>query len=150
MKFSTRCESDLPVADLFDQICDFEGLEHLLLRRGAVPKRLDPHQQPGVGAGWDISFNWRGRLRELRLVVDRFERPERLVLSGQSDSFDIGIDITFVGLSRTRSRLLFEVDIRPRTMRARLMLQTAKLGKSQLDRKFDQRIRSFVNELRVA
>ena len=37
----------------------------------------------------------------------------------------------------------------PRGMKARLLLQTAKLGKSQLDRQFANRISEFVNVLTV-
>lgn len=71
-------------------------------------------------------------------------------MSGLSDSFDIVVDMTVVALGRNRSRLIFETEIRPRNMRARLMLQTAKLGKGQLDRKFTRRIDAFVAELQPA
>ena len=55
-----------------------------------------------------------------------------------------------VALTRTKSRLIFETDAQPRGMKARLLLQTAKLGKSQLDRKFAKRIGEFVNILTAA
>ena len=58
--------------------------------------------------------------------------------------------MTVVALSRTRSRLLFDTNVRPRNMRARLMLQTAKLGRGQLERKFAERIQLFVSELQTA
>ena len=43
-----------------------------------------------------------------------------------------------------RHFLIFETEVRPRNMKARLMLQTAKLGKAQLDRRFQRRIEDFV------
>ena len=58
--------------------------------------------------------------------------------------------MTVIALSRTRSRLIFETEIRPRNMKARLMLQTAKLAKPQLDRKFDRRIAEFISDLQQA
>lgn len=150
MKFSTRCDTDSSAPDLFDRISDFNQIEHLLMRRGASVQRIDPAQEPGTGIGWNIGFDWRARARALRLEVVRFDRPERLTMSGLSDSFDIVVDMTVVALGRNRSRLIFETEIRPRNMRARLMLQTAKLGKGQLDRKFTRRIDAFVAELQPA
>ena len=73
-----------------------------------------------------------------------------ITLDGHSDQFDLSISMTVVALSRVKSRLLFETEVRARNMRARLLLQTAKLGKTQLDRKYDQRIADFVAHLRAA
>ena len=68
---------------------------------------------------------------------------------GQSDSFDVAIDATVVALGRARSRLIFETGLRPRSMRARLMVQTAKLGKGQLDQRYARRINDFLTDLQV-
>lgn len=150
MKFSTRIDSDIPAADLFDIAGDFSRSERALAARGVVVRRIDPAQEPGTGLGWMLDFNWRGQRRSLRLDVTRFDRPSRITLAGHSDQFELSIDMTVVALSRVKSRLLFETEVRPRNMRARLLLQTAKLGKSQLDRKYDQRIADFLTHLRAA
>lgn len=149
MKFSTRIDTDSSASDLFDKIGNFERIERMLTRRGAVINRIDPAQDPGTGMGWMIGFDWRGQPRQLRLEVTRYDRPERMSLGGQSDAFDVTMDATVVALGRTRSRLIFETDIRPRNMRARLMLQTAKLGKAQLDTRYARRINDFLNDLSV-
>lgn len=150
MKFSTRVDTDRPSAELFDIISDFSRSERALVARGAQVRRIDPSQDPGTGLGWTIDFNWRGQRRTVRLDVTRFDRPSHITLEGHSDQFDLSINMTVVALSRTKSRLLFETEIRPRNMRARLLLQTAKLGKAQLDRKYDQRIADFLTHLRAA
>lgn len=150
MKFSTRCDLDAPAADTFDRVSNFSRIEQMLLRRGVSIQRADPAQPAGVGMGWVLGFDWRARARELRLEVTRLDHPEHVGLTGLSDAFDIAIDMTVVALGRVRSRLIFETEIRPRNMRARLMLQTAKLGKGQLDRRFAQRIDRFVAELQPA
>ncbi|MDQ1899651.1 hypothetical protein RAH32_04235 [Paracoccus sp. WLY502] len=150
MKFSTRFDSDQPSAELFGIISDFSRSERSLRARGAQVRRIDPAQDPGTGLGWIIDFNWRGQGRKVRLDVTRFDRPSHITLDGHSDQFDLSINMTVVALSRVKSRLLFETEIRPRTMRARLLLQTAKLGKSQLGRKYDQRIADFLTHLRAA
>lgn len=150
MKFSTRYDTDCTADELFAVIGDFGRIERMLMRRGAEVARIDPAQEPGTGMGWQIGFDWRGRPRSLRLEVTRYDRPERLSMAGTSDALDINIDATVIALSRSRSRLIFETDIRPRNMKARLMLQTAKLAKPQLDRKFDRRVEEFLFDMKAA
>ncbi|MCF3974562.1 hypothetical protein [Paracoccus salsus] len=150
MKFSTRHDTESRAEDLFGVVGDFGRIERMLMCRGAHVCRIDPTQEPGTGMGWQIDFDWRGRPRSLRLEVTRHDRPERLSMAGMSDALDINIDATVIALSRTRSRLIFETDLRPRNMKARLMLQTAKLAKPQLDRKFDRRVAQFLSDMHAA
>lgn len=149
MKFSTRVDTEIPSTQFFDVISDFSRSERVLSARGVRVRRIDPAHEPGTGLGWLIDFNWRGQRRSLRLDVTRFDRPTHVMIDGQSDQFDLSINMTIVALSRAKSRLLFETEIRPRNMRARLLLQTARLGKTQLDRKYEQRIVDFVAHLRA-
>ncbi|MDB2551330.1 hypothetical protein N9X71_01935 [Paracoccus sp. (in: a-proteobacteria)] len=149
MKFSTRIDTDSAASDLFDTVGNFDRIERMLTRRGAVITRIDPAQEPGTGVGWMIGFDWRGQPRQLRLEVTRYDRPERMSMVGQSDTFDVAIDATVVALGRARSRLIFETGLRPRSMRARLMVQTAKLGKGQLDQRYARRINDFLTDLQA-
>ena len=148
MKFSTRTDTDLPAEQLFAAVGDFDALERMLIGRGASVSRIDPSQEPGITMGWNIGFDWRGRQRNLHLGVVRFDRPERITMDGRSKALDIRVNATVVALSRVKSRLIFEVEMKPRNMKARLMIQTAKLGKGQLDRRFERRVEEFVNQMR--
>ena len=147
MKFSLRQDTGLPAADLFDVISDFPRMERMLVRRGADIRRIDPAQEPGAGMAWDMAFDYRGKRRELRLDLVRFDRPEKITLTGRTDSLDLSLDMTVIALTRAKSRLMFELEAKPRNMRARLMLQTAKLGKAQLDRKFADKVGKFLSDL---
>lgn len=150
MKFSTRVNGDIPATQLFDRVADFDRLERILILNGASVARIDPAVEPGTGMGWNIAFDWRGKERPIRLEVDRFDRPEILSMNGQSDSLNIVVVATVIPLSPSRSRLIFQTEVEPRNMRARLMLQTAKLGKARLDRRYERRIREFLGELEGA
>lgn len=147
MKFSTRQDTDLSAELLFAAVSDFAKMERILLRRGAQVRRLDTQPQPGVGNAWQIGFDWRGRAREVRLELSEIAAPERLAFQGSSEQFNVAIQLTVVSLTPQKSRLIFEIDVLPRGMKARLMLQTAKLGKAQLDRKFALRVGEFVDKL---
>ncbi|WP_312529156.1 hypothetical protein [Paracoccus sp. (in: a-proteobacteria)] len=147
MKFSTRQDTDLAAEQLFSVMGDFDRLERLFVRRGAIVRRIDPAREPGAGMAWQIGFDWRGKRRELRLDVTRFDRPELISLEGMSDMFEITIDMAIIALTRSKSRLNLSIDLRPRSMRARLILQTAKLGKGTLDRKFEERVAEFIGDV---
>lgn len=147
MKFSTRVDTDLTAPALFDALARFDALERMLIGRGAAVQRIDPSTEPGTGMGWNIGFDWRGKARRLRLAVTRFDRPEQLRMAGRSDALDLTVIATTVALSRERSRVIFETEIKPRNMKARLMLQTAKLGKAQMDRRYQRRIEEFVQHM---
>jgi len=150
MKFSTRQDTDVPAEALFKAVSDFDKLERILLRRGAEVRREDRGGPVGIGSAWQILFDWRGRPRDLALKLTGYQPPEHLIFAGQSPQFNVGIEITVVALTRTKSRLITEIDMQPRGMKARLLLQTAKLAKSQLDRKFAQRVEDFVGRIAVS
>lgn len=147
MKFSTRQDTDLPADALFRAVGNFSNIERMLVRRGATVRRLDGLSGPAVGMRWQIGFDLRGRRRAAELEVTEYAPSETIALAGNSDQFDIAIRMTVVALTRSKSRLLFETDVQPRGMKARLLLQTAKLGKPQLDRKFAERIGDFVTRM---
>ena len=147
MKFSLRQDTGLSADQLFDAISDFARMERMLVRRGAAVRRVDPAHEPGAGMAWDMAFDLRAKRRELRLDVTQFDRPEKIVILGRSEPLDVSIEMTVIALTRSKSRLMFEVEVKPRNMRARLMLQTAKLGKAQLDRKFAERVSKFFGDL---
>ncbi len=150
MKFSTRKDTGLAAESLFQAITDFDSIARILSRRGAVVRRQDNLAQPGIGMSWQIGFDYRGRHRELSLAVTRLDPIELAQLQGGSDQFDVTVQMTVVALTRVKSRLIFEIELQPRGLKARLLLQTLKLGKSQLDRKFALRIGEFVDSLSPA
>ena len=144
MKFSSRIDKNIPAEHLFDSVADFDKLERMLIRRGVSVQRADDMQDGR--RGWNLAFDWRGQRRDLRLVLVQFDRPEKFALTGESTPFELRIDIAVVALARDRSRLIFELEVKPRNMRARLVLQTAKLGKTQIDRKLEAKVARFVDD----
>lgn len=148
MKFSTRVDTDLSAAELYVLISDFDRIERRLTRHGAELSRKEPGQAAGPGNGWAIRFHLHGKARELTLDVARFDPPEALSFAGGSDSYEMRVDLNVVALAPRRARLIFALDLSPRTTRARLVLRTARLGKARLDRGFATRIERFVEDLR--
>lgn len=147
MKFSSREDLEAEAPFIFDQLTDFSGFEHMARRRGVQSKRLDALQEIGPGMSWDIGFRFRGKPRTLILDLTRYERPECLEFTGESGSFNLVATVTVVALSPKRCRIIAELELRPRSLGARLMLQSARLGKGALTRKFAERVQLLAREL---
>src|SRR5690606_21755457 len=140
-------DMDLAAEDLFRAVSNFKAIERLLVRRGVDLRRQDRLAGTAVGMRLQLGFDWRAHHREMVLELTQFDPPEALTLEGSSDQFNLSIRMTVVALTRTKSRLLFETEAQPRGMKARILLQTAKLGKSQLDRKFARHVGDLVTYL---
>ena len=55
--------------------------------------------------------------------------------------------LEFTALAPRRSRMSTLLEIKPRTLGGRLLLQSARLGRAKLDRRYDERIKSFLRDL---
>ncbi|AQS47648.1 MULTISPECIES: SRPBCC family protein [Thioclava] len=147
MKLSTRTDISAPAGFVFGRLADFGSFERVAMRRGITLKRLDTLNEPGAGMSWDIGFRFRGKQRQMITDVKRFEVPELIVYEGVSNSFEAVMDFDLTDLSRTRTRLQVGLELKPRSLGARLMIQSAKLGKGNLERRFKERIEQFAQDI---
>jgi hypothetical protein len=147
MKFSTREDIGASAEEVFVAVTDFAGFERAALRRGAEVQRIDRLTQPAVGMSWSGRFPYRGKTRKAVLDLTDYTPNERLGLHALSDALDITMALSLLALSRTRTRLGVELEIRPRTLAARVLLQSARLGKGSLDKRFQARVRGFATDL---
>ncbi|MDF2141381.1 SRPBCC family protein [Paenirhodobacter sp. CAU 1674] len=143
MKFSSRADVAAPVAFVFDQLADFSSFEQAARGRKISLRRLDTLAVPGAGMSWDIGFMFRGKPRQLVADIRRFDRPELLEYAGVSSSFEAALALNMISLSSARTRLHVVLEMKPRTLGARLLIQSAKLGRGNLERKFTDRITRF-------
>lgn len=147
MKFSTQEVMDLPIGDVFTMLTAFDQFERAAMRRGADIRRVDNPLQPGVGAQWFARIEVRGRSREIDLKVVQCQRPHHLTLEFTSQGMrgESGVDL--IALSQSRTRLVVGLEMRPLTLSARLLLQSLKLTKPTLTRKYKQRIAQMIREM---
>ena len=147
MKFSTKEDIEAPIDAVFEMICDFETFERAAMRRGAEVQRTDTRTTPGVGMAWRGTFNLRGKRREVEIEMITFERPDEIVLECQSPGLFTLTTIELVALSKNRTRLMIAFDIKPLNLSARLLVQSLKLAKTSLTKKFKLRIAEFAKTL---
>jgi len=147
MKFSTKEDIEAPVAFVFSELSDFESFELGVMRRGATVKRLDRRTEPGAGMSWALEFRWRGRERKMVTDMTAYDPPQAMAFLAESAGFEMVLRMGFLEMSRRRTRLAVELEVKPRTLASRIMLQSLKLGKAKLSRKFEARVRMVAEEI---
>lgn len=147
MKFSTREDIDVPVEFLFEQISDIDGFERTATRRGADVRRVNPGHGMAPGLKWEAKFRLRGKRRKVGLELVEITPPEAILLDGSSESFALNMRLSSIALNPRRSRLGVEFEVKPNNFMARVMLQSVRLGKSAIDRRFAEQVRKFAHEI---
>lgn len=147
MKFSNRVDVALPADQLFEQLTDIPSLERAAMKKGVVMRRLDSLAEKAAGMSWDVGFRLRGKPRQMIVDVTRFDAPVRIDYSGTSAGFEVTLVLEFTALAPARSRMSTVLEVKPRTLGGRLLLQSARLGRANLDRRYDERIKSFLRDL---
>lgn len=147
MKFSTREDIEAPIDHVFLMASDFDGFERSALRRGVSVQPRETLSQPGAERGWDIGFKFRGKQRDVSAELVSFDSPNAMVFVVAAKTMHADVTVDLMPLSRGRTRLSFGVDLRPANMRGRLKIQSLKLAKANLMRRFRLRVANFATEV---
>ncbi len=147
MKFVEREDIEAPIEYVFSQISDFPALERSAMRRGAEVQRVDDQEQRGIGMAWQTSFMLRGKRRDMRLEMTDYDAPNCLVVESSSANLAGHMMIDLVALSRRRTRMSVEIFVKPKTLSARLLLQSLKLARTNLTRRFALRVAAYAKEV---
>ncbi|PJE31532.1 Polyketide cyclase / dehydrase and lipid transport [Pseudooceanicola marinus] len=143
MKIVAKEDIEAPIADVFDRVTDFRSFERSAIRRGAEVTRKDRPAVTGVGAAWDVRFDLRGKRRDIGLEVTEFDAPERMVMKLRSEGMKGGVLVDLVALSRTRTRIRIETEIKPKTLSARLLIQSLRLARGTIEKRVAERMAEF-------
>lgn len=147
MKFSTKEDIEAPIERVFALVSDFEALERAALRRGAEVQRTDALRKPGVGMSWTASFMARGRQRHLDIQMVEYEPPHSMRFHSVAQGLETDMKVELVALSRGRTRLSLDLDLKPRSISARLLVQSLKLARANLNKKFHLRMADYARDL---
>jgi len=147
MKFSTKEDIDAPIDAVFEMLCEFDQFERAAMRRGAEVQRVDQLAEPGAGMQWEAAFDMRGKRRALQVEMDRFDRPTEMKLNTRSQGLTGDMSFDLVALSRSRTRIMVALDLKPQNLSARLLVQSLKLAKNALTKKFKKRVGDYAKDM---
>ncbi|MEQ8294545.1 MAG: SRPBCC family protein [Roseovarius sp.] len=147
MKFGTREDIEAPIEFVFEQMTDFKAIERAAMRRGAEVQRVDKLNHKGVGMMWDAAFELRGKAREIELELTEYDPPNGLVMASRSAGLGGKMKAELVALSRTRTRVTMDVELEPKNLTAKLLVQSLKLAKKSLMNRLNERMAAYSKEI---
>jgi hypothetical protein len=140
MKLTAHENIEAPVGFVNNYLTDFDFWERSAMRRGAEVERLDHLQQPGAGMEWRIGFLYHAKKRNLELKLLQLEPEHVLEFDCMAQPAEAVLRIELAEMGPRRTRVSVHLEVKPRTMAARLFLQSLKLAKAKVTRRFALRL----------
>lgn len=145
MQLSSVQDVNAPLDFVFEQISDFDSYEGYAMRIGAKVERRDALTRKGKGMQWNIVGEFRGKLRDVDIELTEYRPDNLLKFLVQSAGIEATADFEAMALTRKQSRIKMTLNLRPKTIAARLVLQSAKLARSSLTKKFNHRFWTYAS-----
>ncbi len=143
MKFVSKEDIEAPIAEVFSVLSEFESFERSAIRRGVEVQRMGDVTAPASGLAWDVQFSFRGKTRDIHLVLSDYQPVTGLRLSADGGGIEGGIEVELLALSPRRTRMVVTLELKPRTLSGRLLVQSLKLAKAKLTKRYKLRVAEF-------
>lgn len=147
MRLTAKSDIEAPLAYLYASIADTAAWEREAVRRGAEIERPADMPLSGVGAGWLVKVPFRGRLRKFLLRIVDMAQDQELEFSVEGAAMSGAGQLETKALSARRSRLRVTVEVKPKTLAARLFLNTLRLARRQVEARFEKRLGQFATRI---
>lgn len=147
MKLTATEDIEAPLDRVFAEVTNFEMIERQALRRGVDVRRTDTLAGPCEGMTWTANFAFRGKARKATICLSGYRVSEQVVFDNSIGGLDAQFVMDLVALSRTRTRLNVVTELKPTTLSARLLVQSLKLAKGGIDKRFRHRMAGLAKDL---
>ena len=147
MKFTTKEDIEAPIDAVFRAVSDFDAFERAALRRGGQVQRASEDTRPEAIITWNISFPFRGKKRKMLAELTELDEPNRVLVQSVSGGVEGKMKMDLVAMSRGRTRLSVELDIKPKTLAARVLVQSLRIAKNKLNTRYRMRVASFASDI---
>ena len=143
MKLSAKTDIEAPIAYVYASLADHGQWEADARRRGIEVERPEGTPTQGVGAAWRIEAPFRGKIRKIVLTVQEMTPHHRLGMGFDGQTFEGEMVLELLAMSPRSTRMRLLLDLRPKTLSARLFLNTLRLAKARVQGRLDTRLRQF-------
>ena len=138
MKLTAKTDLEVPAAFVFATLIDSASWEREAVRNGVEVERPQDSPDSGVGASWRIRGHFRGKARKVLVRIDELTPGQRLALMMDSPSIEGISRLEVMVLSPRRSRLRADLEVKPKTLAARLFINTMRLAKGRVQARFEK------------
>lgn len=132
-----------PIEHVFAELTAFDALERQAMRRGIDVRRQFRGAEPTIGEGWESTFRFRGKERTAKIILPACDAPNMVQFEGASGGLETNTLIELVPLSPNRTRVNVVFKMTPKTLSARLLVQSLKLARSNINKRFKKRMTDF-------
>ncbi len=147
MIFTTKEDIEAPIDAVFRAVSNFNAFERSALRRGARVQRVDRKTHPSTRIAWDVGFSFRGKKRDMLVELTEYEAPNRILAQSLSGGLEGGVSVDLVALSKNRTRMAIDIEVKPKTLSARLMVQSMRLAKGKLTKRYRLKVAGFADDI---
>ncbi|MGL4235012.1 SRPBCC family protein [Tabrizicola sp.] len=143
MKLTAKSDIEAPASFAYACLTDFSTWERDAVRRGVEVERPQDMPLTGPGAGWRLRFPFRGKLRKVLIRLEALTENSDVTFTMDSPAMEGDTVVEVLGLSPRRTRLRVAVTVKPKTLAARLFLNTLRLAKGRVQAKFEVRVQQL-------
>ena len=147
MKFTLREDIEAPLNTVFEMVTDFDRYERMAMRRGIEVRRIGGHMGVVPGTRWEAEIRLRGKPRNIEIEMIESDPPAQMRFEARGKGLTGTTSIEFLALSQRKTRLSFDMVLAAKSLPARLLLQSLRLGQSRLRRTMQVRLNDFAREL---
>jgi uncharacterized protein YndB with AHSA1/START domain len=149
MKLTSKKDIEGPIDQVWAAMSDFEAWERSAMRRGADVSRTDALQRPGAGMAWLTRFIYRGKERKVEVKLTEMTPNAVLSFDATSTVVEAQTRVELIEMSAKRTRIHVMMEVKPKSLGGRLFMQSLRLARTKLDRKFDSRIDKLASEMEL-
>ena len=140
MKLTAKTDINAPASFVYATLLDHAAWEAEARRRGAEIERPADLPLTGIGAGWRIRVPFRGKQRNILIRIDGMSPDSLLTFLIEGQAIEGNSAMELLPMSPRRTRLRMALDIRPKTLGARLFLNTLRLAKGRVQARMEKRL----------
>lgn len=143
MILTARADLTAPLAHVYAELTDMAAHERSALRHGADLSHTGGPRGMAAGAHWYLAFRFRGKPRKVALEVTAADPQGSLKTTSISGGMTLHSTLDLIALSGSATRMALRVKLKPTTLSARLLVQSLKLTRAPVERKFAKRFADF-------